>query len=39
MIGYVIKSKKKYIVYDVDGKILLICSDRKICAAFIKENK
>ena len=28
----------KYVVYGSNGKVLLVCSDRSICLAFMKGN-
>jgi len=32
----VIQRGGKYVVYDSDGRVLLICSDRRICDTFMK---
>ena len=29
----------KYVVYDSDGRVLLICSDRRICDTFMKGKQ
>jgi len=31
-----IQRGNKYVVYGSDGRVLLICSDRRICVTFMK---